>query len=202
MTSSDGSPPALRDALLRAAREELDQAGGAPVSLRAVARRAGVSHAAPAYAFGDRSGLLTAVAAEGFAELAALMDRPAPPGREGLAELGRRYTAFARDNPALYEVMFSPGDLDDDDEALDAARASSLRALTRLTRDDGADGPPGELTSIAWAFAHGVASLSTRGALPRATAEALVDGFAALADGRGAGPGHRGPQQRQPAAHR
>lgn len=169
-------------ALLRAARQELGEGGGGAVSLRAVARRAGVSHAAPAYAFGDRAGLLTAVAAQGFRELAQVMDSPpAPAGREGLAELGHRYVEFARAHPALYEVMFRPGDLIADDEELDAARAASLRALTRLTRSDGAEGPLGEVTLIAWAFAHGTASLTGQGALPSAAVASLVDGFAALA---------------------
>lgn len=171
----------LRPALLRAARAELAEGGRAAVSLRAVARRAGVSHAAPAYAFGDRAGLLTAVATQGYRELAATMDEPAASGEPAdLAELGRRYVAFAQREPALYELMFRPAELADDDADLASARAASLRALTRRTRPDGADGPPGEVTLISWALAHGVASLAAQGALPASATDALVDGFAAL----------------------
>lgn len=171
----------LRPALLRAARAELAEGGRAALSLRAVARRAGVSHAAPAYAFGDRAGLLTAVAAQGYRELAAVMDQPASSGGSAdLAELGRRYVAFAQREPALYELMFRPGDLQLDDADLASARAASLRALTRQTRRDGADGPPAEMTLVSWALAHGVASLAAQGALPAAATDALVDGFAAL----------------------
>lgn len=184
---SQTTPGGLRSALVRAARAELDENGSAAVSLRAVARRAGLSHAAPAYAFGDRSGLLTAVAAQGFEELAAVMDEPAPPGRDGLAELGRRYVAFARANPALYEVMFRPGELRADDGDLQTARAASLQALNRTTRPRDprtpADGqvPAEEVALVAWAFAHGVASLATQGALPHSAVPALVDRFATLA---------------------
>jgi len=180
-------PPAtgddLRRTLLRAARAELAEGGRAAVSLRAVARRAGVSHAAPAYAFGDRAGLLTAVAAQGYRELAAVMDEPATSGGAAdLAELGRRYVAFAEREPALYELMFRPGELRQDDADLASARAASLRALTRRTRPDGAEGPPGEVTLISWALAHGVASLAAQGALPPSATGALVDGFAALVE--------------------
>lgn len=182
--SSESSPPAtddLRGALLRAARTELSQGGRAAVSLRAVARRAGVSHAAPAYAFGDRAGLLTAVATQGYRELAEVMDAPATAGGAAdLAELGRRYVAFAQHEPALYELMFRPAELADDDADLASARAASLRALTRRTRHDGADGPPSEMTLISWALAHGVASLAAQGALPASATGALVSGFAAL----------------------
>jgi len=171
----------LRAALVRAARAELAEGGAGAVSLRAVARWAGVSHAAPAYAFGDRAGLLTAVAVAGFGELAGAMEvPPAGPGRAGLADLGRRYVAFAAAHPALYGLMFSPGDLDLTDADLQAARAAALRALTRLTRADGADGPPAPTTSISWAFAHGVASLVAGGSLPAGEVGALVDGFAEL----------------------
>jgi AcrR family transcriptional regulator len=178
-TADRRAPGDLRGALLRAARDELAENGRAAVSLRAVARRAGVSHAAPAYAFGDRAGMLAAVAAQGFRELAAVMDSPqAAPGPEGLADLGLRYVRFATDHPALYELMFRPAELAADDPALEAARAASLRALTRLTREDGADAPPSPATLVSWAFAHGTASLVAQGALPAEAVAPLVTAFA------------------------
>lgn len=181
MSSSTVGSGNLRAMLLRAARDEIAESGSAAVSLRAVARRAGVSHAAPAYAFGDRAGVLTAVATQGFHELAAVMDQPAPRGRAGLAELGRRYVDFAGANPALYGVMFRPSELVVADRDLEAARAASLQALTRLTRSDGADAPPGEVTLISWAFAHGAALLAAQGELPLEVVRALIEGFAELA---------------------
>ena len=67
----DDAPAAsdVATALLREARHELAEHGAGGVSLRAVARRAGVSHAAPKHHFGDRAGLLTAVAVDGFERL-------------------------------------------------------------------------------------------------------------------------------------
>ena len=181
--------PDVRAALVRAAHAELRERGPGAVSLRAVARRAGLSHAAPGYAFGDRAGLLTAVAVQGFQKLAQTMDEPpAPPGRAGLSELGRRYVAFASADPALYELMFRSSDLliaDEDLQAaraasLQAARAASLQALARLTRTDGESGPPGQVTLISWAFAHGVASLLAGGSLPPDQADNLMNSFAGL----------------------
>jgi len=173
------APDDLRATLVRAARAELGEGGAGAVSLRAVARRAGVSHAAPGYAFGDRAGLLTAVAVQGFTELAQVMEEPpVSPGREGLAELGRRYVAFAGEHPALYSLMFSPVDLVADDADLRAARAASLRALTRVSGTDGRDAAPGPATLISWAFAHGVASLTAGGSLPAQGVRDLIDGFA------------------------
>src|SRR4030095_14934141 len=78
------TPPASNDArpyhhgdlpraLLEAAVQAIAEAGAAAVSLRELARRAGVSHAAPAHHFGDKAGLLTAVAADGFRRLAATL---------------------------------------------------------------------------------------------------------------------------------
>lgn len=155
--------PALRQALIAAARAELSEGGRSAVSLRAVARRAGVSHGAPAFAFGDRAGLLTAVAAHGYADLARDMDAPGADGREAsLVELGQRYVAFAAEHPALYDLMFRPAELRLDDAELRAAQEASLAALARAT----GEGVPGDATVVAWAFAHGVASLVGLGALP------------------------------------
>lgn len=180
----------LRSALIAAARTELAERGRAQLSLRAVARRAGVSHAAPAYHFTDRAGLLTAVVAEGFRELAADMD--APLEGEGvaapLAQLGRRYVAFASREPALYELMFRPEELHSDDPELAAARAASLGRLASAT----GSGPDriGDVTIISWAFAHGIATLAAQGALGvlrpgddvATAAEQLVDVYAALVE--------------------
>lgn len=169
----------LRASLLAAARAELDGGGRAAVSLRAVARRVGVSHAAPAYAFGDRSGLLTAVAAQGFREMAAAMDAPVPSSAtSALAELGRRYVSFARRHPALYDLMFHPADLNTADPELQAARAASLRALSAVTDDPTTGATLGELTQISWAFAHGVAALVGQGALSPDAVDALMERYA------------------------
>src|SRR3974377_2347881 len=97
----------LRAALLEAAAEEIGAVGVAQLSLRARARRAGVSHAAPAHHFGDKTGLLTALAAEGFR----ILHRHTSPtlGRpDALVRAGEQYVAFALAHPAHFSVMFDP----------------------------------------------------------------------------------------------
>src|SRR5579875_2460713 len=84
----------LRPALLRAAVEVIGQSGPAAMSLREVARRAGVSHAAAAYHFGDKAGLLTAVAAQGYRMLTEEL-RSARDARRGFLEVGVAYVRFA-----------------------------------------------------------------------------------------------------------
>src|SRR5258708_33699906 len=84
----------LRTALLRAAVEAIGEAGPAAMSLREVARRAGVSHAAAAYHFGDKAGLLTAVAAQGYRMLTEELRGACDAGRSFL-EVGVAYVRVA-----------------------------------------------------------------------------------------------------------
>src|SRR5215210_1552970 len=89
----------LRRALLDAAVEAIAADGPAAVSLRDLARRAGVSHAAPAHHFGDKAGLLTAVAAQGYQLLADTLT--AARQRSGdFLEVGVAYVRFAVDHRA------------------------------------------------------------------------------------------------------
>ena len=97
----------LRPALLRAAVEAIGQAGPAAMSLREVARRAGVSHAAAAYHFGDKAGLLTAVATQGYRMLAEEL-RDARDADRGFLEVGIAYVRFAVSHRAHFEVMYRP----------------------------------------------------------------------------------------------
>ena len=101
----------LRAALIAAAEAEIDAHGVESFSLRAVAKRAGVSHAAPAHHFGDANGLLTALAAEGFArfvETQRAHEAAAPPGQpDRLVAAGLGYIAFATGHPALFRLMFA-----------------------------------------------------------------------------------------------
>jgi AcrR family transcriptional regulator len=162
--------PGGRAALLAAARAELAEHGHAGISLRAAARRAGISHAAPKYFFGDRAGLLTAVAAQGFTELAASL-RQVPPT---LAALGRAYITFALANPALFDLMFRPSELHPADPGLRHAQDDAIGVLDAAVTAPGAPGgqspaAPGELALISWALAHGLAVLSRDGALQTAS---------------------------------
>jgi AcrR family transcriptional regulator len=171
MTSSE-QPVAARDALLHAARAELVDSGHAAVSLRAVARRAGVSHAAPAHFFRDRAGMLTAVAIEGFTELAqtlAAASQRATDGREPpLEALGLAYVEFGLAHPALMDLMFRRSELVADDGALAHAQARALDFLRSAVSDAVDDtAAAAEWSLVSWAVVHGLVSLVREGVLAR-----------------------------------
>ncbi|WP_329338230.1 TetR/AcrR family transcriptional regulator [Streptomyces sp. NBC_00663] len=145
----------LRRAILTAALDVIAADGPAALSLRDLARRAGVSHAAPAHHFKDRTGLLTSIAAEGFGLLAATL-REAP----DLKEAGVRYVRFAREHPAHFQVMFTPGLLRADDLELTTARALAGDALrTSVSTVDPGGIDPRLAGVAAWSLAHGFATL-------------------------------------------
>jgi AcrR family transcriptional regulator len=165
----------LHRALLGAALAAVAEQGPAALRLREVARRAGVSHAAPAHHFGDRAGLLTAIAAEGWGLLAdALADgqRDAGFGGQGVA-----YVVFAATHPAHFAVMRTPDLLHGDDPALEAARE---RAGVQLHRGAGDGSGPDESSRrlAAWALAHGLAGLLLEGTIdlePGVSVEQLAE---------------------------
>lgn len=166
----------VRATLLAAAREELALVGTSGISLRAIARRAGVSHAAPEHHFGDRAGLLTTLATEGFQRLSTELRQagsaaPAPPPDQ-LAALGRAYLDRGLTEPALFELMFRPELLHRDDPDLRRAQASAFGLLHNAASDTtgalpdpgpgagaGAGDGDGELALLAWAFVHGLVAL-------------------------------------------
>ena len=102
----------LHEALLEAARALLAESGVEGLSLRKVAKAAGVSATAPYSHFRDKQALLAELAAEGFDELADSMESQAASAgddtRQRLAGLARGYVAFATQNPALFQLMFGP----------------------------------------------------------------------------------------------
>lgn len=152
----------LRPALLRAAVEAIGQAGPAAMSLREVARRAGVSHAAAAYHFGDKAGLLTAVAAQGYRMLTEELRDARDAGR-GFLEVGVAYVRFAVTHRAHFEVMYRPELYRPDDPEVRDARAAAAVLLYGTDRPDA-----GQLTAgaAAWSLVHGLATLWLNGNLP------------------------------------
>ncbi|EKX68977.1 TetR/AcrR family transcriptional regulator [Streptomyces ipomoeae] len=147
----------LRRAILQAALDVIAADGPSALSLRDLARRAGVSHAAPAHHFKDRTGLLTAIAAEGHGLLAAALAEA-----EDLRGAGVRYVRFAREHPAHFQVMFRPELLREDDLELTTARALSseqLRTAVTTARPETAVTDPRLAGIAAWSFAHGFATL-------------------------------------------
>ena len=107
-TGATTGKPALPDALRAATAQLVSERGPTGFSLREVARRAGVSHAAPAHHFGDARGLLTSVAAEGFTTLCANFDAAVDgidEPVERLTAMGKAYVHTAIENSGHFGVM-------------------------------------------------------------------------------------------------
>jgi len=158
----------LRRALLAAAVEAIGEQGPAGVSLRDLARRANVSHAAPAHHFGDKAGLLTALAVEGFTKLAAEL-RAAGERTGSFLEVGVAYVGFAVRHPAHFAVMYRPDLYRAADPTVVAARdaaAGSLRGgVGDLPSDASQDADPAVNALAAWSLVHGLATLYLSGSL-------------------------------------
>jgi AcrR family transcriptional regulator len=179
----------LRAALLAAAEAELAGRGIEGFSLRAVAKRAGVSHAAPAHHFGDTPGLLTALAADGFHRfLAAQQAREAVADRDARAQIvaaGLGYIDFALARPALFRLMFGSQRPDFDRPELTAAAQAAFGHLEAQTAAAG--GRSAQDVAAAWAVAHGLADLMVAGrlktlrALPAAERDAALGAIIARA---------------------
>ena len=158
----------LRRALLDEAIAVIGEAGTGAVRLRDLARRVGVSHAAPAHHFGDKRGLLTAVAAEGYRLFAAAL-REEYERTASVRELGVAYVRFAVQYRPYFEVMFRPELYRNDDPDLTEARREATAMLYGpVSRLGGGD--PGFDTVRAgvasWSLVHGLATLYLNGALP------------------------------------
>jgi AcrR family transcriptional regulator len=157
----------LRRALLDTALEAVREQGPAAVSLRAVARRAGVSHAAPTHHFRDKTGLLTALAAEGWSLLADAL-REVAAGEGDFAELGVAYVVFATSHPAHFAVMRAPGLARADDPELEAAMGRARVHLeSGVQRFESGSRHDADTTALAaWSLVHGLAALILEGAVP------------------------------------
>jgi AcrR family transcriptional regulator len=175
----------LRKALLAAAEAELAARGIEAFSLRSVAKRAGVSHAAPAHHFGDAQGLLTALAAEGFRQfLAAQSAREALAAQDPVSRLvaaGLGYVDFAMARPTLFRLMWQSGRPDFDSPDLgQAARAAYQHLVDQVSA---AGGRSTAEEAAAWAMAHGLADLLASGrlkgvgALPAEARDAMISGL-------------------------
>ncbi len=171
MSTSEVRPPyhhgSLPQSLVETALEVLHEGGTAALSLRAVARRAGVSPTAPYRHFADKEALLAAVAAHGFGLLAARLmkaDGPADTAEAALVAQGVAYVQFACDDPALFRLMFGRNGSEAHAALHDAASRAYAVLAQRVagmadatTRDD--------LTLAAWSLVHGLASLVVDGQL-------------------------------------
>ena len=161
---------------MRAAMELLEDDGAAGLSVRAVARRAGVSPGAPYRHYADRDALVSAVAAEGYRELAGCLNaaHPSPSTPEDLAAVAVAYVQFALEHRALFRTMFSdPCDGDSSERvAATTAIAEYVGALVRRAFH-GVD--PDALSTALWAVVHGLAFLYLDGKLDTSTPQAVAD---------------------------
>jgi AcrR family transcriptional regulator len=176
--------PRPRDRLLQAARDVLADEGLEGLTLRAIARRAGVSHGAPLRHFPTLASLLAALATRGFDQLVDTIERdltaaekdaldagaPPPGARRRLGVAGRAYLRFALADPGVFSVTFRPERVDVTDPDYQAAGFRSFQQLVDLVERAQADGwqpgvPARDLAAVLWANVHGLATLALHGGL-------------------------------------
>jgi AcrR family transcriptional regulator len=167
---------ALREALLQAAERVLERDGLAGLTLRAVAREAGVSHAAPTHHFGDLTGLLSELAAVGFRQfnvaMAASCDAATTPLEAALAR-PKAYVAYAQAHPGMYGIMFRTERLDYSRPSLHEAAEASFAGLANavgMMRQEQISGDAltlnqGAAIARAWSLVHGFTMLLLDGRL-------------------------------------
>ncbi len=184
----------LKRVLIETAQEMLREDKGWQFTLREVARRAGVSHAAPYKHFPDKGALLAELAMLGFnelrAQLAGAIERPLRSARAELIAAAKAYVHFATANPSLYRLMFSA---DVDKAAFPAAERSRCRRVRRAARHPGARPAERRLQEAAgarpgrrhWALVHGFTMLAIDGQLlPEKVGAKPLDGaLTSLLDG-------------------
>lgn len=171
---------ALPEALLQAAESVLQRDGLRGLTLRAIAREAGVSHTAPQHHFGDTAGVLSELAATGHRRLAATLAGHAAgvePGKARRKAIARGYVRFAAEHPDLYRLMSRNELLDQARPSLIEARQISMRSLAGVFDDDPAqthgeaaarvrpDAAQAVAMTAAWAYVHGLALLLIDGRL-------------------------------------
>jgi AcrR family transcriptional regulator len=164
----------LRAALLNAVSELVSEKGIASLSLRECARRAGATWSAPAHHFGDKTGLFTAFAVEGFERLRGHMEKRRDalidPALRAVA-VGEGYLEFALRNRGHFRVMFRAELLNEQDPAYQAACRAAFQVLKdAITQCDAQTNlqQPDTLNDrclLAWCAIHGFASLCLEGAI-------------------------------------
>lgn len=177
----------LRAALLDAVVEQVREGGVRSVTLRETARRAGVSHAAPAYQVGSKRGLMTAFATQGQERLglaiAAGLEASGDDPRERLEAVVVSYARFATANPEHFAVMFSLDVIDEEDAALRSAGQPNFDTLLQAVTDLRATGwradqEPLEVAIVVWAAVHGLAQLWLGGLVDESLMERGIEPLA------------------------
>jgi AcrR family transcriptional regulator len=168
-------PTDLRQKVLKASLALIEEGGLDRLSMREVARKAGVSHQAPYHYFGDREAILAAIAGEGFSKLGQSLARAAAQaGAEPVAAvgaMGHAYVEFALRNPAYFQAMFRadavPLDRYPDARKLeDAAFGKLVEGIGQAFVNHPAEVRQAIATAC-WAMVHGLATLILEGSLAR-----------------------------------
>ncbi|MGW4091609.1 TetR/AcrR family transcriptional regulator [Nocardia sp. NPDC004750] len=191
MTRTSYHHGALRDALLAACLRLIETEGLAAVSLRRVAREAGVSTAAPYHHFPDRAALLATLSTQGFqmlgAQLAAARAEAETP-MAALTALANTYVRFSREQPAYFRLMFRP-ELSQPDKhpdtmaAGDAAFGVLADAITECVRAGALPADKADTLAVMfWGLGHGLASLWLDGQLEKRAGEFGTTGSALVDD--------------------
>ena len=197
---------ALRDALLQAAERVLERDGLPGLTLRAVAREAGVSHAAPTHHFGDLTGLVSELAAIGFRQFNAAMATACAPNAgpmERAMARAKAYVAYAQAHPGMYGLMFRTERLDHSRPSLHEAAGAAFAGLASAVGASRHEQISEEALSLeqaaaiahVWALVHGFTTLLLDGRLvdilrrlPKGTtAEILLEAMLRRTLGRPAG---------------
>lgn len=171
----------LKQALIDAGAELIEQKGIAALSLRAVAKQAGVSHAAPYRHFKDKNAMLCGIAETGFSRLGqcmmvAIQAHAESPG-EQLVAAGVAYVELAIDYPQWHNLMFG-GVLSNEvvDDGLEEASNMAFQALVNIIikgQEQGLfkAGESSEMALSAWSIVHGFAMLASTGGLDHLAAD-------------------------------
>ncbi|MFK4264708.1 TetR/AcrR family transcriptional regulator [Streptomyces milbemycinicus] len=187
----------LRSRLIEVGVDLVTREGMQSLSLREIARRAGVSHGAPRRYFPTHLALLSAIARQGFAELAAGVAEAVGDGRmeprAQLMALGRVYLDFALTNRGMFELMFRHDLLESDHLGLRETSLPLFGVLVDLVAraHPGTDAPPQIVAGALWANLHGIAQLWGWGSLQLATGTDDVEPLL-----RTALEAHLGPERR------
>ncbi|MFV1970142.1 MAG: TetR/AcrR family transcriptional regulator [Acidimicrobiia bacterium] len=179
----------LPNALLDAIAEIVEEKDSADVSLREVARRAGVSHSAPAHHFGDKEGMLAAFCDRGYEILRSEMQEARDGAATGdaldrIGAVGAAYVRFAVDHRPYFEVMFHSGIEKEAYGDLYTCAKNALGVLMEVVAEFVNERELGDvdLRIVAvyfWSLAHGLASLAVEGSMPPELQDLSVDDYVA-----------------------
>ncbi|MFI5663275.1 TetR/AcrR family transcriptional regulator [Streptomyces sp. NPDC051684] len=195
MQTNDTPADSLRERLIDTGVTLVDTEGAAALSLREIARRAGVSHGAPRRYFPTHLELLSAIARRGFEQLGERITRALADGgrdpRTQVATLARVYLDFAARNRGMYELMFRHDLLESGELGLRETSLPLFQVLTELVAAARLDTTPAVVAGALWANLHGVAQLWGWGSLQLAVSgEDIEPLLAAVLDA------HLGPEPR------